>query len=94
MTAPHSTHLGGSRHPNAYTPSIAVTYFQLPSCSLLHTLVLPLLFEGVLTGMSPAGFSISLNERELGGEPVVDFLEAVLRKAASPAHLIRDVSTK
>ena len=44
--------------------------------------------------MSPAGFSISINERELGGEPVVDLLEAVLRKAASPTHLVRDVSTK
>lgn len=53
---------------------------------------LPLLRQGVATGMSPAGFSISVNERDLGGEPVVDLLEAVFKKAASPTHLVRDVS--
>jgi N-acylethanolamine-hydrolysing acid amidase len=48
-------------------------------------------FVGVLTGISPSGFSASINERELGGHPTVDYLEAVLMKAWSPTHLLRNV---
>ena len=48
--------------------------------------------QGIITGMSRGGFSISINERDLGGDPIVDALEAILRHAFSPTHLTRKVS--
>ena len=49
-------------------------------------------FVGILTGMSKNGFSLSINERELGGSPVIDGFNALLRHAWSPTHLLRQVS--
>ncbi len=49
-------------------------------------------FQGILTGMSKARYSISVNERDLGGNIVLDALESLLRHAWSPTHLVRQVS--
>lgn len=48
-------------------------------------------FVGILTGMSKSGFSLSINERDLGGNPILDGFNALLRKAWSPSHLARQV---
>ena len=48
-------------------------------------------FVGILTGMSRSGFSLSINERDLGGNPVLDGFDALIRKAWSPTHLARKV---
>ena len=50
------------------------------------------LAQGILTGMSSAGFSLSINERNLGGSIVEDALEAVLLHSWCPTHLARQVS--
>ncbi|XP_064402990.1 N-acylethanolamine-hydrolyzing acid amidase-like [Halichondria panicea] len=50
-------------------------------------------FVGILTGMSVHGFSISVNERDLGGNIVEDALEALLKHSSSPTHLTRQVLT-
>ena len=42
--------------------------------------------------MSVHGFSVSINERDLGGNLVEDALEALLKHAWSPTHLARHVS--
>lgn len=62
--------------------------------SLLHVCLSVCLsaVQGILTGVSRGGFSLSINERDLGGDPIVDALEAVLRHAYSPTHLARKVS--
>lgn len=49
-------------------------------------------FVGILTGVSKQGFSLSINERELGGDPVFDSFDALLRHSMSPTHLLRRVS--
>jgi len=41
--------------------------------------------------MSTAGFSVSINERDLGGDIVADSLEAVLLHSWCPTHLARQV---
>ena len=48
-------------------------------------------FVGILTGMSRSGFSVTINERDLGGDPLVDALEALFSvgHAWSPTHLAR-----
>ena len=56
---------------------------------VLYTGVVTAGFVGILTGIHPDGYSISINERELGGEVVTDFLEGVLEGAWSPTHLVR-----
>ena len=48
-------------------------------------------FVGILTGMSKFGFSVSINERDLGGDPILDGFNALLRRAWSPTHLLRQV---
>jgi penicillin V acylase-like amidase (Ntn superfamily) len=49
-------------------------------------------YVGIVTGVSKYGFSLSINERERGGEPLVDSLNALLRHAWCPTHLERQVS--
>ena len=39
--------------------------------------------------MHPGQFSVSVNERDLGGEPIVDALNAIADGAASVTHLLR-----
>lgn len=48
-------------------------------------------FVGIVTGVSKYGFSLSINERERGGEPLIDSFNALLRHAWSPTHLQRQV---
>ncbi len=48
-------------------------------------------FVGIVTGVNKCGFSLSINERELGGELIVDSFNALLRHAWSPTHLLRKV---
>ena len=55
------------------------------------TLTSDLSLQGILTGMSKRGYSISINERNLGGNLVANALEALLRHAWSPTHLARHV---
>lgn len=47
--------------------------------------------QGFLNGVTHGGFSGSINERLLGGSIVEDSLEALLRHAWSPTHLLRMV---
>lgn len=47
--------------------------------------------QGILTGMSSSGFSLSINERSLGGSIVEDSLEAILMHSWCPTHLARQV---
>ena len=47
--------------------------------------------QGILTGMSSPGFSLSINERNLGGSIVEDSLEALLLHSWCPTHLARKV---
>ena len=47
--------------------------------------------QGILTGMSSAEFSLSINERNLGGSIVEDSLEALLLHSWCPTHLARKV---
>ena len=49
-------------------------------------------YVGIVTGVSKFGFSLSINERERGGEPLVDSLNGLLRHAKCPTHLERQVS--
>ena len=49
--------------------------------------------KGVVTTISPHGFSVSLNERGLGGNPIEDAMAALLlHKARDPSLLLREVS--
>ncbi len=73
------------------TAGFVVSHFTLCRSTVV-AIVIVLLPQGILTGMSKAGYSISVNERELGGNIVLDALEAVLRHAWSPTHLVRQVS--
>ena len=47
-----------------------------------------------MTGMSRNGFSVTVNERDLGGNIIVDALAALLKKAWAPTHLSRAVRAK
>ena len=48
---------------------------------------------GVSTGISKeGGFSISINERNLGGQIFKNGIDALLKKAKCPTLLARDVS--
>lgn len=49
-------------------------------------------YVGIVTGVSKYGYSLSINERERGGEPLVDSFNGLLRDAWSPPHLQRHVS--
>lgn len=53
-----------------------------------------ILLKGVLTTISPKGFSVSLNERGLGGNTIEDAIAALLlHKSRDPAYLLREVCT-
>ena len=45
-----------------------------------------------MTGIKPGAFSVSLNERALGGSTIADALEEVLFHTISVTHLVRRVS--
>ena len=47
--------------------------------------------QGIITGMSSAGFSLTINERNLGGSILEDSLEALLLHSWCPTHLARKV---
>jgi hypothetical protein len=47
---------------------------------------------GVGTGVSRKGFSISINERNLGGAIFNDGINALLKKSKCPSLLCREVS--
>lgn len=50
---------------------------------------------GVFTGISrKGGFSISINERNLGGQPIKDGIDGLLKKSQCPSHLAREVCTQ
>ena len=59
--------------------------------SVLFTADVTAGFVGILTGVSKAGFSVSINERDLGGNIILDSFNALLRHAWSPTHLLRQV---
>lgn len=46
-------------------------------------------WQGIFTGMNPGHFSVSINERSIGGSPILDALNAILEGAASVTHLLR-----
>ena len=46
-----------------------------------------------MTGIKPGAFSVSLNERSLGGSIVANVLEDVLFGTTTVAHLVRQVSS-
>lgn len=50
-----------------------------------------ILIKGILTGISPHGFSVSINERDLGGYILVNAMDGFLRHAFCPSHLLREV---
>ena len=47
----------------------------------------------MLTAVSPHGYSVSINERSLGGNIVEDTLQAIITHSKMPTHLLRQVST-
>lgn len=48
---------------------------------------------GVFTGISKqGGFSLSINERDLGGAPIYNGIDGLLKKSLCPSHLARIVS--
>jgi len=47
--------------------------------------------QGVQTGLSARGFSVSLNERNLGGNIIEDGLQAVLQGSPDVAQYLRQV---
>ncbi len=50
---------------------------------------------GIFTGISKqGGFSLSINERNLGGGPIDDGIASLLKKSLCPSHLARIVSYK
>eukprot|EP01130_Rhizamoeba_saxonica_P016736 TRINITY_DN7795_c0_g1_i2.p1 TRINITY_DN7795_c0_g1~~TRINITY_DN7795_c0_g1_i2.p1 ORF type:complete len:386 (+),score=75.02 TRINITY_DN7795_c0_g1_i2:165-1322(+) len=48
-------------------------------------------FTGILTGIKPGAFAVSINERNFGGNLMIDSLEALLYGSYSPTHLVRYV---
>jgi len=46
-------------------------------------------FVGLFTAMLPGRYSVSINERDIGGSPVVDALTAILNGATSVTHILR-----
>jgi len=47
--------------------------------------------QGILTGISQNGFSISLNERDLGGDIIEDGLQAILHGSPDVGQFLRQV---
>ena len=50
-----------------------------------------ILIKGILTGISPHGFSVSINERDLGGYILVNAMDGFLKHVSCPSHLLREV---
>ena len=50
--------------------------------------------QGILTGISPNGFSVTLNERNLGGSIIEDGLQAVLGGSSDVGQFLRQVNTQ
>lgn len=48
-------------------------------------------YIGLLTGMRPGGFSVSIDQRTTGGNVVTNFLEAALRGGKSIGFFLREV---
>lgn len=48
-------------------------------------------FVGVFTGMAPGRYSVSVNERDIGGDPIVNALNALLNGAQSVTHVLRNL---
>ena len=48
--------------------------------------------QGILTGISHNGFSVTLNERNLGGSIIEDGLQAVLGGSADVGQFLRQVN--
>lgn len=71
--------------------SYSMDYILISHCTLTSIVTVCTCTQGILTGMSTAGFSVSINERALGGEIVADALEAVLLHSWCPTHLARQV---
>ena len=71
--------------------NITVQADFLKNGTVIFTAAVTTGFVGIVTGMNKRGFSLTINERELGGEPVVDSFNALLRHAWSPTHLLRKV---
>lgn len=47
---------------------------------------------GVFTGISKqGGFSISINERDLGGDVIQNGIDGLLKHSLCPSHLAREV---
>lgn len=50
-------------------------------------------YVGVLTGMRPQAYGITLNERDFGGSIFIDTMEAIFLRSWSPSHLVREILT-
>lgn len=50
--------------------------------------------QGILTGISPNGFSVTLNERNLGGSIIEDGLQAVFGGSPDVGQFLRQVNTQ
>lgn len=48
-------------------------------------------FVGVFTGMVAGRYSVSVNERNIGGDPIVNALNALLEGAQSVPHVLRNL---
>lgn len=48
--------------------------------------------QGILTGISHNGFSVTLNERNLGGYIIEDALQAILHGSLDIGQFLRQVS--
>lgn len=60
---------------------------------LLFTGVTQVGYVGILTGISQNGFSVTLNERNLGGHIIEDGLQAILRGSLDVGQFLRQVLT-
>ena len=47
--------------------------------------------QGILTGISYNGFSVTLNERNLGGDIIENGLQAILRGSLDVGQFLRQV---
>ena len=56
----------------------------------LFTSIGPAGFYGVLTGYKAGAFAVSVNERDLGGDPIEDLAKLLLLGKPDPTHALRD----
>lgn len=89
----HGRNMDWNLPDNLRNTTIQIDYYR--GNQLLFQGITTVGYVGILTGVSPYGFSVSINERDLGGNIIVNAIDAFIKHSAwCPSHLLRQVMEK